>query len=147
MPSYKRRVRDLFLLAAELGEADAYEEVALSYYATTTNENPTKAVEYYLKGANAGSAICMRHLADIYKNGFGTIKPDREKHIYYLKLAAEKGNSIAQYWLGCAYYKGNYGLPKDKKMADFWFEKSANNEKEPYSYAKLPLNGDYSKIQ
>ena len=27
------------------------------------------------------------------------------------------------------------------------FEKSANNEKEPYSYAKLPLNGDYSKIQ
>ena len=32
-------------------------------------------------------------------------------------------------------------------MADFWFEKSANNEKEPYSYATLPLNGDYSKIQ
>ena len=63
-----------------------------------------------------------------------------------MKKAAEAGDSVAQYWLGCFYFKGKNGFPADKKQANYWFEKSAKNPKEPFSYAQLALQGDYSQI-
>ena len=64
----------------------------------------------------------------------------------YLQKAVEAGDSIAQYWLGCAYYQGTYGFSVDKKKANFWFEKAANNPKNPVDSAKLALQGDYSHL-
>ena len=146
---YGNRSKDLFLIAAENGIIDAYEKVASYYFGHNgVPKDYNKVMEYYLKGANLGSAVCLRHLANIYSAGLeGVVKPNKKEYISFVKKAAEAGDSVAQYWLGFFYLKGKNGFPVDKKQANYWFEKSANNPKNPSSFAKLALNGDYSQIE
>lgn len=141
---YGSRAKDLYLIAAENGMIDAYDNVASYYFRV---EDHQKALESYLKGADLGSALCLRHLASVYRAGLsGVTKPNNKKYVFYLQKAVEAGDSIAQYWLGCAYYQGTYGFSVDKKKANFWFEKAANNPKNPVDSAKLALQGDYSHL-
>ena len=126
---YASRSKDLYLFAAENGIIDSYKEVA-SFYIGYGNvpEDHNKVMEYYLKGANLGCAECLRHLADIYRNGLGeVIKPNKTKYLEYVQKAAEANNYVAQYWLGNDYYEGKNGLKKDKAKAKYWFDKAVNN--------------------
>lgn len=54
-------------------------------------------------------------------------KPQPIKALYYLKKAAELGDSEAQKDLGLAYLKGESGQPKDLNKATRWLKKAASN--------------------
>lgn len=148
--NYADRSKELFLIAAENGMADAYARVAAFYYGNTEGftKDYKKVMEYCLKGASLNSKECLRNLADIYRSGLsGYIKPNKAEYLKYVQRAAEAEDSFSQWWLACDYYKGRNGLPVDKKMANYWFERAANNPIDPVYSAKQVLAGDYSKIQ
>jgi hypothetical protein len=54
-------------------------------------------------------------------------KPQPIKALYYLKKAAELGDTEAQKDLGLSYLTGESGQPKDLDKAKRWLGKAANN--------------------
>lgn len=84
-----------------------------------------KAQECFLIVENSGDSAVMFKLGDAYSMtayGYGIV--DDYKAAYWYRLAAERGHSKAQCYLGICYENGK-GVPQDYKQAAYWFEKSA----------------------
>ncbi len=73
-----------------------------------------KARKWYLKSFEHGNNEAAYGLGYLYLKGFGNIKQDYEKAIYWLK---KSNHSMAQYWLGVCYYFG-YGVPQNISLAN-----------------------------
>ncbi|MEH6457433.1 MAG: hypothetical protein V7749_13970 [Cocleimonas sp.] len=81
--------------------------------------------EYLQNLAQEGDLDCQCDYAIICLGGFGG--PVNIGHgEYWLNLAANKGNSKAQYFLGYCYFEGEY-LKQDIEKGKFWLTIAATN--------------------
>jgi len=53
---------------------------------------------------------------------------DYEKAAYWYKKAAEQGFALGMRWLGYFYYRGNYAVERNYKLAFEWYQKAADNK-------------------
>lgn len=95
-------------------------------------------VENYLDKALQGDAESMYQLAMCYRRGHG-VKADNTEAMLWLKKAAEKGHTAAQYYLGTYYEYGDGGLGVDSMMAYKYFTLAAE-KKDVYSMLELGQN-------
>jgi TPR repeat protein len=86
-------------------------------------------------------------MAEKYCFGTGGFEQDHEKAVEFARLAAEEGDRLGQYQLGCAYYAGE-GVDQDSSHAADWFELAAEQGSAYamlfigrilYTAAKIPL--------
>jgi Sel1 repeat len=79
------------------GNAKGYYKIGLFFQSGIgTKVNSLKAEEYFEIAARKGIAEAQFSLGYIYEAGFWKIQPNKEKAIYYYKLAASQGNKDAQ---------------------------------------------------
>ena len=118
---------------AELGNADAQYELALSYDdGKGVTQDKVLAVKWYRKAAHAEAQNC---LGNMYYYGKG-VAQDKVEAVKWYRKAAEQGYAGAQYNLGVMYENGE-GVAKDKVKAVKWYRKAAEQGDET---AKKRLN-------
>lgn len=85
-----------YLKAAELGDADAQNEVGLDYgYGSGVLPDFAESVRWYRKAAEQGNAHAMNNLGIAYEHGSG-VPQDRNEAIKWYRKAAEKGDEQAK---------------------------------------------------
>jgi TPR repeat protein len=77
-----------------------YEIGALYYHGRGVLRDTSKALEYFIRGSELGSADASVVVADAYDIGDGVTK-DEKKARHYYELAAMKGDNLSRYNLGC----------------------------------------------
>ena len=78
------------------------------YLSLETVDDDKKALEAFMRGAEAGDPECINKLGEIYEKGNRYVDHDNEKALsYYLKVAEEYGNPIAYFNLGLYYFSNN----------------------------------------
>jgi hypothetical protein len=114
----------LFLEAAKAGNADAMSYVASMYDNGMggVSQNSEQALQWYEKGAAAGSTDAMLNLGKKYSEGYHVTRNVQQGIQWYEKGAAA-GNAMAMYNLGYMYEHGEGTL--DYQQARNWYEKSA----------------------
>ena len=132
-----------FCQAVDNGYANAY--FLLAQMQGSVKNDYVARFKYHKKGAEANCAACMRELANAHWFGEGCTK-DQSKYKPLVMKAAEMGDSVAQWWVGCSYFKGERGFELSVQKANEWFKKSAKNPVNPVEGAKRALKGDYSWI-
>lgn len=90
------------------------------YGSDETEQDFTKAFEYYKKAAIGGDAYSMNNLATMYYNGEG-VEKNYTIAIEWFTKAAELGDKHAMDNLGCIYLNGE-GTPLDYSKAMEWFK-------------------------
>lgn len=131
----RARVFELMMSAAEDGHADAAGGVGYCYMTGTgVRKDPGKAVEWFRKGAELGSAKAMLNLARYL---LGTLDglPDqmrsaaddneRDEGIRWLRKSAELGLTDAEASLGGYLYHGQHGLERNQVEAEKWLLRAA----------------------
>ena len=117
--------RTLFEQAAELGNADALNELGLLYNdGKGVAQDYVKAREYYEQASALGSQHAMYNLAWMYENGQG-VEADGKKAAELYEQAADLGSVDAMYNLGELYHDG-FGVEQDYTAAVLWFRKAAD---------------------
>ncbi len=111
-----------FPLASVGGQsADAkYQEGRQAYKA----EKYGQAMQILKPLAESSHAVSQYYVGRMHEKGLGVPK-DETKALEWYKLAAEAGNSRAQYKVGAAYAHGVGGLEKNETEAGKWFMKAA----------------------
>lgn len=79
-----------------------------------------KAVVWWRKAADRGSADAQFNLAGAYHNGQG-VPQDYVKSASWLRKAADQGDAEAEFMLSLCYYTGE-GVPKFVEGALFWVD-------------------------
>ena len=82
------------------------------------------AMEYLKKSAELGYAAAINQLATVYLEGIQGVPQDCRKAMDLYREAAEQDFPIAQFNIGRMYENG-WGVDKDIKEADKWFDKAA----------------------
>lgn len=77
------------------------------------------------ENADAGNAKAQYLVSQFYHYGIGTAELP-EKHIYYLKLAADQGYEEAAYLLACGYDQGFYKLNQSYEDAFHYYQIAAS---------------------
>ncbi len=91
-----------------------------------TEQDYKKAISSYEKVIEiSGDATAEYNLALLYLDGLGT-EVNGEKGIQLLLSASSKGETAADYSLGCVYFYGEF-VEKDIQKAKEYFEKAASN--------------------
>ena len=117
--------------ASESGNQIAMNDLADLYkYGIGCKLNFNKARKWYLKSFEYGNNEAAYGLGYLYLKGFGNIKQDYEKAIYWFKKSSYP---MAQYWLGLCYYFG-YGVPKNISLANKFLSTNFNENQ------KIQLN-------
>lgn len=125
---------DWYLLAAEKGDVDSMCEIGEYYqYGKGVVEPDTdKMIEWYRKAAeyaypypNNTNLWAQRKLGIIYTIGNG-VQQDITEGTKWLRMAADGGDTNAQYCLGLVYSDDGYGV-KNISKALFWYTKAADN--------------------
>jgi len=115
---------ELFRQAAEVGNADAMEELGESY---RTGEGVTQsgleAERWFLRAAVIGNSNAMVSLGGLYLLGDGVEQNDKEAAKYFQR-ATDAGNSAGMYDLASLYEEGR-GVPRDANKARQLYEDSA----------------------
>lgn len=124
--AYRDYVHPKILQAPPIKLTPAQQDYAqgLAYFkGSGVAKDDVKAVEYFLRAANAGNAMAQHDLAYMYSVGQG-VEKDEEKAFDWVKKSAEQGNSIAQDDLGVMYGDGR-GVPQDLVQSYRWIALSA----------------------
>ena len=82
-----------------------------------------KALLYYHKAAEKGSADALSHLGVMYLFGFG-VTQDYQKAVEWYRKAAEQGFAQGQAQLGMMYEQG-YGVAQSYEKALIWYRRAA----------------------
>lgn len=98
--------------AAAKGHVESQYETALYYQKIG---QAAQAAEWYKKAARQQHPLSIYHYGLMTFNGTG-VKQNREDGLKLLKMASDKGVSLADYQLGRIYYNGD-GVQKDAKTA------------------------------
>ena len=108
--------------AADQEFASSQQSLAFMYYfGKGVAENPKKAVELWKKAADKGNVNAQNSLAGMYLTGEGMSKPNPEIASRFHLLAAQQGNSFAQYNIGRNFEFGHSGMPQDDAEAYYWY--------------------------
>ena len=113
--------------AVDAGNADGYWALALAYeHGRGVKTDDRKAVEYYKKGAELGSAACRHSYGCRLINGEG-VKKDAKAALKLFEQSADQGYGLACKALGHMYETGEGVEPDfDKELA--YFEKACEAE-------------------
>lgn len=119
---------DLYMKAAELGNAEAQCEVGIRYDFLDCGvaKDDYEAFKWYKKSADQGYAKAIYYIGAAYMHGEGVQEDDKMAEKYLLS-AAYKGYYYAYYMLGMLY---RYDL-KNKNEAIYWYKKYVD-----YTYAE-----------
>jgi len=88
-----------------------------------TDQDYTKAVEWYTKSSEQENSIAMSNLGVCYHNGQGCDQ-NKTKAVEWYEKSANLGNSNAMFNLGNSYNNGR-GVIKDVNQAREWYTKAA----------------------
>lgn len=121
-PDYKL-ARQWYEKGIEHGSTDAYCAIGLLYAeGKGTEADEAKALEYYMKGTELGSAMCATTAASMYW------KTDRkEEAFYWVQVAAGMGY-VKAYWILGVMYEGGIGVDSNEEKAIEWYTKAAKEE-------------------
>ena len=137
-PKSKERF-DLFMKAAELGNAEAQWRIGDYYYAgLEVDKDYNKAFIWYKKSADQGYAKAQCKIGDCYFFSQGVDK-DKNKAFVWYKKSADQGYAEAMCKLGQSYSFG-WGVQEDDKMAERYLLSAAYKG---YSQAYLELGTLY----
>ena len=90
-----------------------------------TSYNPTEAVTFLTRAAEAGAADSQYELAKLYERGLGVAAdPARALNLY--QAAAAQGQADALNDLGFLYYQGGLGVTPDQTRALDYFRQAAD---------------------
>jgi TPR repeat protein len=115
------------LREAVAGHGDAMCVLGIWYESGTKGlaKDEAKAFEWYEKSHEAGNSSGTCSLGWCYLEGNGVPKcPMRASTL--MSQAAERGRKVACCTLGLAYAKGDWGFPKDEKMARRYYSMVAS---------------------
>lgn len=133
-------------LAADQGHSDAQFCVYSAYSkGKGITENDEQAIKYLTLASQQENCdgYSTYRLGRCYEHGFDTTK-DNIKALKYYYLASDQGQCLANLHLGQIYGEGLLGLPKDRKLAEQYFDKAANhNERMASIVARLHRAGRY----
>ncbi|MBR7074301.1 MAG: SEL1-like repeat protein [Oscillospiraceae bacterium] len=112
--------------------------------------NYEKALEWYEKAADAGSAGALYKIGEMYEDGRG-VTQDYKKALAYYTQAADAGSSSAMFQLGRMAELGR-GMTTDYEQAFLWYQKAAEaghkmamNNLAAFYQKGLGTTQDYSK--
>ncbi len=88
-----------------------------------SKQDYSKAMQWYLKAANAKDGLACERVAYLYDRGLG-VPANQEESLKWLKRAADLGYVAAIYELGYMYDKG-MGVPQDVAKAKKTYELAA----------------------
>jgi TPR repeat protein len=130
--AWKLKLEEEEVVAEVLREAEAGDGKAMwvlgVWYELGENglaEDKAKAFEWYEKSHEAGDATGACFLASCYLYGDGVPKC-LARASTLMSQAAERGSKAACCNLGLAYAKGDWGFPKDEKMARRYYSMVAS---------------------
>eukprot|EP00026_Physarum_polycephalum_P007141 Phypoly_transcript_07196.p1 GENE.Phypoly_transcript_07196~~Phypoly_transcript_07196.p1 ORF type:complete len:492 (+),score=58.38 Phypoly_transcript_07196:100-1575(+) len=142
-------------MVSEANKGDVTAQTAAGsayFFGRGAEKDYVKAVHWYTKAAQAGTAPeCMEaqfNLGCIYQHGGYGVKKDVKKAVEWLKVAARnKGMSAQQLAylylaLGNVYWTGEGeadGVPKDLKLAEMYFQKAIDTDKNPKASYNLGI--------
>ena len=135
-------VKDIFRQLAERGNPlDMYRYADLLLKTAWSDEDCTKAFEWFVKASDAGNAEAMYSAALMLRDGKGVAKNVNEC-VHYLEKAAELGLQRSQLLLGDLYYEGKI-VEKDDTKAIHWYEMAATtgNPRAQYMTATMYRDG------
>jgi TPR repeat protein len=92
-------------------------------YGHGTDQDHTKAVEWYTKSSEQENSLAMNNLGVRYKNGQGCDQNDTKAVEWYEK-SANSGYCRGMFNLGICYEEGD-GVIKDVNKAREWYTKAA----------------------
>jgi len=88
------------------------------------DRDEARAVDWYLRAAQSGGAVAMSRLAELWRQGTVTQKPDRAEAVRWFRRAALLGHGLSQMELGRAYLMGD-GVDKNPRLAAKWLQRAA----------------------
>jgi len=115
------------LREAEAGDGRAMYDLGVSYEYGEMGlvKDLAKAFEWYKKSHEAGDASGTGSLGNCYLHGHG-VPMCLVRASTLMGRAAERGSKAACCTLGLAYAKGDWGFPKDEKMARLYYSMVAS---------------------
>ena len=129
-----------FIKSAELNDKEAIFQLGhMCEYGFGCEKDSSKAIEWYKKSADSGSALAMYKLALYYKE----VEKNEEKILHYLTLSADGGYKLAQFALGSMYEHGFNNSKQDLVKSLKYYELSKKNGQE---INLIKLNGFIKKI-
>jgi hypothetical protein len=93
-------------------------------YGHGTDQDYTKAIEWYTKSSEQENSLAMSNLGYCYRNGEGC-DPNQTKAAELYEKSANLGLSAAMFNLGNCYINGKRGVTKDVNQAREWYTKAA----------------------
>ena len=84
-----------------------------------------KAVEWYRKAAELGSADAQDYMGVMYDRGEG-VERNYDEAVKWYRKAANQSHNLGEYNMGRMYEEGR-GVAKDYKMARDWYQKAVNH--------------------
>jgi TPR repeat protein len=85
----------------------------------------SEAVKVIKASASSGDAYYMFNLGGIYSSGYGGVKVDNEKSLFWYQKSAENGFVMAMQHIGYIYQLGQQGVEIDYQKALYWYLKAA----------------------
>ena len=116
-----------YMKAIEMGYVEAYGSYCmLNYENNTTDLLKEMHVNMLEKGCRQGDPFSYVYKAAFYMDEYDNYDEIKQKEVTAvikedLETAAKLGSQIAPYFLGDAYYYGNYGFEQDSTKAWDWF--------------------------
>ena len=102
----------------------ALAEISLQPPNSTITADVNKAIQYYQRAANLGSAVAEVALGTIFSKGLQG-KVDYDQAVGWYKKAADKGEPDGEFALGVSYAMG-HGVPVDYTLARRWLGAAAS---------------------
>jgi TPR repeat protein len=113
--------------AAELGDADAMDELAWMYHAGKGTPKDLGAYVGWLeKSAARNGTRALVDLGAAYMNGDG-VKRDPARAVDYFSRANALGEPLANTWIGYAFDNG-FGVARDTAAATTWYRAAAETD-------------------
>jgi hypothetical protein len=81
--------------------------------------------DYYSRSSSGDNSLRKDGKTFYFDKGGNMYSTEKERNDSSRIRLARKGFPDEQAWIGCYYYKGNNGYPKDYKKALYWFDKAA----------------------
>ena len=124
---FEKRVKEM-RAKAEGGDGEAMQWMGVSYtYGQGVAKDEAQARAWFERSAAARHPPGMACFGRNLLRGIGGPE-DNVFGIMNVTEAAHMGTDFAAYMLGEAFFKGEYGLPKDPARARFWLKKVTDGE-------------------